>query len=157
MSEFTGQLWLNAQMVSLRAACGMAGATLLIIALPPRGPNAKIDRVELLYRVFAGAILPVFMGPWALAFLRSRFDYLLLHEFPELIFFTLGSVSYFLFRSIAIFLNRNKDRAITDIDFGRRWDDSDRRSDAPPPYIGPERRASGREHKQRSECEHGRH
>lgn len=101
----------------------MAGAGILIMVLPPRGQNNKLDISQLLHRVFAGALLPVFMGPWALAVLTKEVPYLLLHEYPELIFFTLGSVSYFLFRSIAIWLNKNKDKSIDDIQFNRRKDD----------------------------------
>jgi len=118
-------LWTYANIVSIRAACGMTGAGILIIALPPRGQDNRLDISQLLHRIFAGALLPVFMGPWALAVLSKELPYLLLHEYPELIFFTLGSVSYFLFRSIAIWLNRNKDKSIDDIQFKRRRNDSD--------------------------------
>ena len=129
----------SANVVSVRAACGMAGACVLIAALPPRSENNKIDRAQLLQRLFAGAFLPVFMGPWALAVLSKKFEYLLLHEYPELIFFTLGSISYFLFRSVALWLDKNKDKSIDQIKFNRRWEE---RGANPPrgEYTGAERR-----------------
>lgn len=122
-SEFMTSLLYFANLVSVRAACGMAGASLLVMALPPRSINNRLDFTQLLYRVFAGAILPVFMGPWVLAVLAKQLPYLMLHEYPELIFFTIGVFSYFLFRAIALWQDKNKDKAIDEISFKRRKDD----------------------------------
>jgi hypothetical protein len=123
MHEFLAGMWTYANIVSIRAFCGMAGAAILIMALPPRGKNNKLDITQLLHRLFAGALLPVFMGPWMLAILSTQVAYLMLHEYPELIFFTLGSLSYFMFRSVALWLDKNKDKSIEEIQFKRRWND----------------------------------
>lgn len=129
----------SANVVSIRAMCGMAGASLLIIALPPRSLDNRLDYTQLIRRLFAGAFLPVFMGPWALAILSKQLPYLILHEYPELIFFTLGSLSYFLFRWLAVWLDQNKDKAINEVDFGRRFEDKSFGT-LRPNYKGTERR-----------------
>lgn len=123
MGEFFASLLVYANTVSIRASCGMAGAIVFIAVLPPRNENNRLDFSQLLQRIFAGVFLPVFMGPWALAILGKQAPYLLLHEYPELIFFALGSVSYFLFRSVALWMAKNKDKAIDEVKFGRRFDD----------------------------------
>ncbi|MEQ1636712.1 MAG: hypothetical protein ABL903_08460 [Methylococcales bacterium] len=126
LDDFWPSLLLYANTVSIRASCGMAGAIVLVMALPPRNANNRLDFNQLLQRVFAGAFLPVFMGPWALAILSKQFPYLLLHEYPELIFFTLGSISYFLFRAIALWLYKNRDKAIDEMGLARRFKEGEK-------------------------------
>jgi hypothetical protein len=123
MPGFFDGIMVYANLVSVRAACGMAGAIVFITVLPPRNKDNRLDFSQLLQRMFAGVFLPVFMGPWALAILSKQVPYLLLHEYPELIFFTLGSVSYFLFRSVALWMDKNKNKAIDEVKFGRRFSD----------------------------------
>lgn len=129
-SMITTALLDQANIVGIRAVCGMLGASVLIMALPPRSDRGHLDFSLLLQRVLAGAYLPVFVGPWGLAVLKSRMENLMLHEYPELIFFLLGMISYFLFRWVAIWLDKNKDKSITDMKFNRRWDD---KSETPAP------------------------
>lgn len=123
MNELIASIIEHANTVSVRASSGMAGAIVMIMAMPPKNTSNKLDISLLLHRVFAGALLPVFVGPWALAVLSKQMPELMLHEYPELIFFVLGSVSYFLFRWVAIWLDRNKNKSIDDIKFGRRKED----------------------------------
>ncbi len=141
---FGGLLAEQANVVSIRAACGLVGAAVLNMALPPRSDKGAFDFNLFLHRLIAGAFLPVFVGPWALAVLKTQAPNLLLHEYPELIFFLLGSVSYFLFRWLAIWLNTKKDDNLIERQLRRRWEDT--HGGAPPEtdYTGPERRHGGR-------------
>lgn len=113
-------LWMSTHLVAVRAACGMLGSMVLVLALPPKMPGGGINYNYVLQRLFAGAFLPVFMGPWMLKVLQTNAANVMLHEYPELVFFLLGTLSYFLFRWLAIWLDRNKDKDIEEIGNWRR-------------------------------------
>lgn len=93
----------------------MLGAIMLIVVLPPRNANNRLDFDQVLRRVFAGAWMPVFLGAWVLALLETKLPSMLLHKYPEAVYCSLGVISYFLFLWVGNWLERNRDKGIDEI------------------------------------------
>lgn len=110
----------SAHEVGVRGGCGLVGAGTLILALPPRLADQRLDWGQIVRRLFVGMCAAIFLSPMALDNLQSHAASLLAHKSPNMVAFFLGMAGYFVLRWIALWLEARKDKAVDEINFGRR-------------------------------------
>jgi hypothetical protein len=99
----------------LKALIGMAGTTLLFLALPPVDKDGRLNKREFFFRLLCAGVASTFCGDWAVQVLTDQFPSLHATDHRAAIYLLVGSPAWMVTRAGALWAQKRKDKDLGEL------------------------------------------